>query len=120
MTWSRFERRGTVTALRLPQPFRWTTELGDELVADAGDWRVTDGRRVWTVADDCFRRSYEAVVGGYRRCGVVKARPGQDGEVIRTREGDVRVRGDDWVVEGVLGEFWPVPAAHFASAYASV
>ena len=115
--WRRFARVGTVSAQRLDTQMSWTTGGGDALVGRPGDWRVTDGERVWTVAAEEFDRSYVAVEGGFRRRGVVRARLGRPGEVVCTLEGDATVAAGDWVVEGEGGERWPVPAERFAQAY---
>lgn len=116
--WRRFRRTGHVRAEQLTRTLVWHADGGDRLVGRAGDWKVTDGERTWTVADEQFRRSYESDGDGYRRRGVVRARPGRAGEVVETLEGPVRVAEGDWVVEGEEGERWPVPSARFETAYA--
>lgn len=119
--WRRFRRTGTVRAERLTATLQWTTEGGDVLNGRAGDWRLTDGERTWTVADEQFQRSYApADDGTYVRTGVVRARPGASGELVETLEGPVRVQPGDWVVQGSSGECWPVPAVRFAQSYAAV
>jgi len=40
--------------------------------------------------------------------------------VIRTLEGDVRARDGDWVIRGVVGEFYPCRADIFARTYEAV
>lgn len=117
--WRRFHRTGSVRAQRLERTLVWHADGGDRLVGRAGDWKVTDGERTWTVADDQFRRSYETDGDTYRRRGVVRARPGRAGEVVETIEGPVCVGQGDWVVEGEEGERWPVPADRFKAAYAA-
>ena len=119
--WRRFRRAGTVQAERLRQSLVWSTEGGDQLTGRAGDWRVSDGERTWTVGDEQFRTSYEPDgASTYRRVGIVRARPGRSGEVVQTLEGPVQVQSGDWVVQGGSGECWPVPAARFAQSYAEV
>lgn len=120
LSWQRFARHGTVTAERLDRPLTWTADGVHELVAQPGDWRISDGERVWTVDDAAFQRSYEPAGGGFGRSGVVRARPAQVGEVVQTLEGEVRAGAGDWVVEGEGGECWPVSAEHFARTYRAV
>lgn len=120
-TWRSFRRTGTVRAERLVEALEWTTDGGDPLTGQAGDWRVTDGGRTWTVGDEQFRSSYEHDADDrYRRAGTVRARPGRRAEVVQTLEGPASVRPGDWVVQGGSGECWPVPAVRFAEAYALV
>jgi hypothetical protein len=73
---SRYRRRGTVTALRLTGSRRWTTEAGDQLEVQAGDWWVTDDAGVSRgVADADFHASYRPLGGShYERVGFVTAR----------------------------------------------
>lgn len=118
--WQRFRRTGTVRAERLTEPLDWRADGGDRLEGAPGDWKVTDGTRVWTVADEQFRRSYVRDGDVYRRRGEVRARPGRPGETVDTLEGLVRVAPGDWVVQGEGGERWPVPSARFAEAYSQV
>lgn len=119
--WRQFRRAGTVRAERLTAPLEWATEGGDLLRGPAGDWRVTDGERTWTVGDEQFARSYSPQSDGtYVRTGVVRARPGVAGELVQTLEGPARVQPGDWVVEGSSGECWPVPGDRFANSYAAL
>jgi hypothetical protein len=87
--------------------------------ADAGDWAVRDpDGDSWSVRDDIFRASYEPVDGQqWRRRGAVLARPACNAEIIDTLEGPATASDGDWVVQGVHGELWPVPADQFARRY---
>jgi hypothetical protein len=116
--WHLFRRVGLVKAERLAEPETWTTDSGALMKGQAGDWRVSDGDRTWTVGTAEFERSYERVNCGFRRRGTVMARKGRAGEVVSTLEGDVEVRPGDMIVRGEGGETWPVPPARFAAAYA--
>ena len=117
--WRTYGRLGDVSAERLDKGWTWTTGAGEELVARAGDWRVTAANgEQWSVAADVFASSY-AHVGGdhYRRTGVVSARRATAGETVVTMEGTTRAREGDRLVRGAAGELWLVPAERFAASY---
>ena len=118
-TWEEFDRVGTVTAEQRPAAWTWTTRSGDTMRANAGDWAVRDpDGGTCSVRDDLFRASYEPVGGRqWRRRGAVLARPARTAEIIDTLEGPVTAADGDWVVQGVRGELWPVPADQFARRY---
>jgi hypothetical protein len=119
-TWQQFRRTGTVHAEQRSEPWTWTTQSGETVQAQAGDWAVrqSDGDDPWSVRDDIFRARYEHVDDDrWRRHGVVDARPARAGEVIDTLEGPVTAAEGDWVVRGEQGEQWPVPADKFAQRY---
>lgn len=115
-TWYRPIRE--VRARRLERESGWTTPSGSTLRAAAGDWELTDGTRTWTVASDIFAKTYTEVAPGvYRKTGRVQAVRLNEDAVIPTLEGESVARAGDWVVRGVNGEVWPVPAEEFAEAY---
>jgi hypothetical protein len=117
--WERYRRSGAVVAKRHDAPFTWTSASGDTMHAKAGDWAVegVDGD-VHSVADDIFRATHtQDSDGRWSRTGIVEARPSRPREVVETLEGPVKTVDGDWVVRGVNGELWPVPAAEFASRY---
>jgi hypothetical protein len=118
-TWTEFDRVGTVIAEQRPAAWTWTTRSGDTLRAGAGDWAVRDpDGDSWSVRDDIFRATYEQVDGQHwRRRGAVLARPARTAEIIDTLEGPATAADGDWVVQGVRGEQWPVPADQFARRY---
>jgi hypothetical protein len=118
--WQRFRRIGTVIAEQRSAPWSWTTQSGETLQAEAGDWAVCENEDTdaWSVRDDIFRTRYDHVEGNrWTRHGTVTARPARAGEVIDTLEGPVTAGDGDWVVRGERGEQWPVPAGDFASRY---
>ena len=118
--WQRFERAGEVIAEQICRPWSWTTESGDVMSAEPGDWKLRTGSdgAPWSVRDDIFRSSYRHITGNrWRRTGSVLARPAVDGEVIDTLEGPVTATAGDWVVRGDAAEQWPVGAAEFAERY---
>lgn len=116
--WQPFIRVGTVTAEQLSTPWTWTSRSGHTMQAIAGDWQVRADGDAWSVRDAIFRTSYEPLNGAqWRRRGSVFARPAQPGETIETLEGPTTAADGDWVVRGVDGEEWPVPAQEFAERY---
>lgn len=113
-----YRRRGEVTAERVDEPWHWTTQSGSVMQADAGDWRVTEGDRTWSVRPAEFDASYQQIEGRrWRRTGSVRARRAEHIETIDSLEGPATATPGDWIVEGTSGEHWVVPAAHFARSY---
>lgn len=117
--WREFVRRGGVSAVRESAPWEWTSDGGAVLTAEAGDWRVRDGVREWSVRDAEFRATYEpGDSGDWIRSGTVRARRAIAGESIDTIEGPVTAGGEDaWVVRGPGGDEWLAPGDHFSAAY---
>lgn len=116
--WQRFTRVGTVAAEQRDTPWTWTSESGHTMQANAGDWHVQADGQTWSVRDKIFQNSYEHVKDDqWRRRGTVFARPAQPGEMIDTLEGPAAAADGDWVVRGVEGTEWPVPADQFADRY---
>ena len=117
--WRHFRRRGTVTAEQRDQSWTWTTDSGEEMVAERGDWAVTDqSGRLRSVAAAVFPATHEKIgPNQYRRTGVVRARPAVTGELIDTREGQSVAPAGSWIVEGTAGECWPVPREQFEETY---
>lgn len=115
----RFERIGLVRAVRLTRALTWTSQAGEQMRGEPGDWRVTDDEgNVRTVGDPEFRSSHELVGGDlWRRVGVYLAWPASEEMVIRTKEGNATARAGDWVVEAPGGERWPVSAGQFEWSY---
>jgi hypothetical protein len=114
-----FERVGVVTAQRLAAGLHWALPSGEELLGDAGDWRVVDDAgTVRTVTDSEFRSSHSKLADGrWARIGVFRAWPARETLVIRTKEGSATARPGDWVVEGPGGERWPVSDGQFRRSY---
>ena len=119
---SQFRRRGTVAALRLTGPREWTTEAGDLLRVEAGDWWVTDDAGVSRgVADAAFTASYRPLgEGRYLRVGTVSARCTRTRVVVHTQEGPAVAEPGTWVVTDPEGHSWPVPPAVFEAGYEPV
>ena len=117
--WRLFSRRGEVSAVPLQSVWTWQNETGDTMTAVPGDWRVTDDTgRHWSVAPTEFANSYRHTSGDrWMRTGRMRARPATGGEVISTMEGTVVAPVDGWVVEGISGEQWVVPAEKFRANY---
>lgn len=105
----------------MSEAWTWTTDSGEVMTAQPGDWKVRDAAGVRSVAAGVFERSYQSVgPGRYRRTGVFRARRAIQDEVVETLEGQAVVHPGDWVVEGAGGEQWPVPAEHFARSYEEI
>jgi hypothetical protein len=117
--WRPFTRVGTVAAEHRNTPWTWTSQSGQTMQANPGDWQVEAGGQTWSVRDNIFQNSYEHIDGNqWRRRGNVFARPAQPDETIETPEGPATAFEGDWVVRGADGEEWPVPACEFAERYA--
>jgi hypothetical protein len=118
----RFQRIGIVQARKLKAAESWTRRAGseeEELRGDAGDWRVRDSfGDVRTVGNAEFRKSHEPLDGGqWRRVGLFIAWRTSEALVIRTKEGRATASPGDWVVEGDLGERWPISDQQFRRTY---
>jgi hypothetical protein len=114
-----FERHGEVHARRLTAPLRWALPSGEEMLGNAGDWRVVDSTDAMrTVTDPEFRSSHEPLgAGRWRRTGTFRAWPVREAAMIRTKEGNATARPGDWVVESSGGERWPVGEDQFQASY---
>ena len=117
--WRRYRRVGTVCAQQRSQAWTWTSDSGHEMQAAPGDWMVrSESGQTWSVRDDIFRATYEALDDQHwRRTGFVYARPARDGEELVTLEGTAAAGEGAWIVRGERGEQWPVSAEEFARRY---
>lgn len=119
--WSRFARSGDVVATVSTAPWTWRSPSGAVLRAAVGDWRVSDGEQVWSVAGEIFTRTYTHLAGDrWRRIGEVSGRPATPGEIVRSLEGDQIAAAGEWVLRGDAGEEWVVTATHLANHYRRV
>jgi len=119
--WRNFIQVGVVNAERRNAAWTWESDCGETMHADAGDWAIMDGGKVWSVRDDIFRATYEHVgEGRWRRTGRVQARPALPGETVETLEGPTTAPEGGWIVRGYQGEQWPVPADEFARRYTEI
>lgn len=114
-----FQRLGEVQGRQLAEGRSWTTEHGDRLVANAGDWWVwtTSPSRGRSVGPQAFARTYHLIADDrYERVGTVTARQAQTREPVVTDEGVSYAEPGDWIVsEG--GATWPVPESQFLRTY---
>jgi len=112
-------RRGEVTAERSDTSWTWTSESGEIMQGEVGDWRVTnDSGRSWSVAPKIFTSTYEHVDSNrWRRTGRAWARPAVPGEVIKSLEGRQTAAEGDWVIRGSKGDEWVTDSDHFAGSY---
>ena len=113
--WTRIRSRDTDQTVRA-----WLAE--SDSVIDTGDGKLNArGGQDMIVADDAgsrsvvrrdvFERTYKNLGGGAytKRTDVVLRyftldRPA----IVRTLEGERRAEPGDWIIEGVMGELWPV------------
>ncbi|HEX5087446.1 MAG TPA: RyR domain-containing protein [Nocardioides sp.] len=118
-TWVRFRRRGEVRAVRRNEPWTWTTSDGTVMHANAGDWEVIDDDgSTRSISPSIFERTHESVDGDrWRRTGEIRGRRARPGEVVHSLEGTQTARPGQWVLRGVEGEEWLVPAEHLETAY---
>jgi hypothetical protein len=113
-----YRRTGEVSAEPLTEDWQWTTSAGSTMQALAGDWRVWDGQRTWSVRPAEFGETYEQIADGrWRRRGVVRAVRAEAEQSVQSLEGTAAARIGDWIVEGSGGERWVVPDDHFRQAY---
>src|ERR1700737_4157240 len=105
-SWDHYRRVGEVTAVQRDRAWTWTSDSGNTMHAEAGDWEVTDADQPsWSVRDDIFRSTYEHTDGNrWRQTGFVQARPARRGETIQTLEGRVVAPAGGWVMKGRRGE----------------
>jgi len=78
-------------------------------------WRTRD--LLYSMEHD-WKALPAAVAHGYEE-GVLVA-PTRDGLTIKTLEGDMLARADDWLIRGVQGEFYPCKPDIFAATYDAV
>ena len=114
-----FRRIGEIRAEQLAGRKTWRHRTGDKLSASPGDWQVVDDAgHERTIRDAEFRASHMRLNGNrWRRVGVVRAWRVSDPTVLRTIEGAVTAEPGDWIVQGTLGERWPVTDEQFRRGY---
>jgi hypothetical protein len=117
--WVTFRRRGEVTAVRRDEPWSWTTSDGSQMHGAAGDWEVAaDDGAPRSVKSSIFEQTHEHLAGDrYRRVGELRGRPARPGEVVHSLEGDQRAGFGQWVLRGVEGEEWLIPADQLETTY---
>jgi hypothetical protein len=114
-----FARRGEVHAKRLPAARVWTAADGSAMKAQRGDWWIRDeGGDERTVRDAEFRATHQQVDGArWLRTGEVRAWQVREPTTVRTLEGPVTAAVGDWIIQGLGGVRWPVPAAQFECSH---
>ncbi|WP_345150646.1 RyR domain-containing protein [Arthrobacter ginkgonis] len=117
--WARYLRVGEVTATPLTEPREWSTENGDQLRGDAGDWWVESAdRHQWTVKAEQFTRTYQHVEADrWQRVGSIFAHVSNDSEAIMTLEGLAVARSGDYIARANTGESWVIPSQSFRQRY---
>jgi hypothetical protein len=110
-----FARRGEVQAERLAAARVWAAADGSEMRAQPGDWWIRDeSGDERTVRDAEFRATHRRVDGHrWARTGEVRAWQVREPTTVRTLEGPVTAAVGDWIIQGLGGVRWPVPASQF-------
>ncbi len=110
-----FARRGEVHAERLAAARVWTAPDGSAMRARRGDWWVRDeGGDERSVSEAEFLATHQRVDGDrWLRTGEVRAWQVREPTTVRTLEGPVTAAVGDWIVQGLGGVRWPVPASQF-------
>ena len=116
-----------------PHPVRAWIADGDRRVrGDGGKLHAKAGRDVIVehgaddrsvVRLDIFERTYEPLGGGlYRKRDDVTLRyfTLDRPAIVETLEGPQEARPGDWIMQGVAGELWPVPADRALEKYQPV
>lgn len=98
------------------------TERGDQRYQEGHHYIVShcDGDE-FVVRADVFDATYREMGGGRfaKRTDIVLRYFTLDRPVtVRTLEGPERAEAGDWIMEGVLGELWPIDAEKARSLYA--
>ncbi|RUP32995.1 MAG: hypothetical protein EKK51_07705 [Mycolicibacterium sp.] len=113
--------RVLVRAMEVEHDTNWTTERGDILHANAGDWWVIDGDNRWSVAGSIFRETYQRIRGNqFRKTATVSAVPMSEAFTVRTLEGVASGGPGDWLVRNASGECWPVTGPEFERRYVQI
>ena len=87
-------------------------ESGKLRAREGEDVIVIDGEDRSVVRLDIFERTYEPLGGGlYRKKNDVVLRyfTLDRAAMIETLEGPQLAEAGDWIMQGVMGELWPVP-----------
>jgi hypothetical protein len=110
-----YARRGEVHAERLAAARVWTAADGSAMRALPGDWWIRDeGGNERTVRDAEFRATHKQVAGNrWLRTGEVRAWQVREPTTVRTLEGPATAAVGDWIIQGLGGMRWPVPASQF-------
>lgn len=116
----RYRRVGIVTASELTEQVTWTTDQGDELTSQPGDFWVVDAAGAGRgVARSRFADLYEPtdVPGRFRRRGTVTGRRVRAREVVPTLEGPAVAEPGMWVLTDDHGDSWPVTDDYLRQHY---
>lgn len=118
---SRYQRHREVRARPAEHQRAWTTEEGQQLNAERGDWIVEDGDRCWSVRDAAFRSTYEHIEGDrFRSDAIVEAVQLPKPYRVHTPEGDLIAAPEDWLLRNEVGDVWSMSDAEFTERYEPV
>lgn len=91
------------------------------MLADAGDWVVTEWSGHRSVAADVFAETYKEVGRGrFQKVAPVRARQLDAPITVATLEGPAPAMAGDWVVMNETGDVYPIPQKKFGEKYESV
>jgi hypothetical protein len=107
----------------------WCAETDSVIVTDHGELKVRGGRDMIVTQElghnsvvraDVFDRTYESLGGGlYRKRHdlVLRYFTLDRPALVRTLEGEQHAEAGDWIMEGVIGELWPIDAEEAERKY---
>jgi hypothetical protein len=116
-------KHGTVKAEKVTAPFEWTDWQGDKLMAQAGDWKVTQPNgNINSVKPDIFEITYSPVPGqpGVFTKAPTKAQILTQHTEVMTLEDKVTGEAGDYLVTGPKGEQYILKRDEFHSLYRPV
>ena len=64
-----------------------------------------------------FARDIDVIAGRYLRHAVRCTSPADEGLFVSTPEGEMRISPGDWLIKGVVGEFYPCKPVIFEATY---
>ena len=122
LDWSnarQYRKKVAVKAVQIREPRVWTTERGDELRGEPGDWLLSDSRSSWTVAGSVFEATYRPTGDGrWVKVATIGAVRVEVPTSCATLEGRATALAGDYVARNPTGEVWPIPAEVFERTYA--
>lgn len=115
-----YRRLGEVRAQPLTAAREWLDTRGNPLLAQVGDWWVTDidGRNPRSISNTSFRATHRHLdADRWARTGRVRARRCRADEVVQTQEGAATAYEGDWILTDMDGHRWPVTDEYLSINY---